>query len=124
MVERAAVLELSQDGIATITWAGLRVNDTGDWVRAGRYADKTIQVIVAAAGAGDAVTIQGSPDEGTTIGDCHGAQGELLQSELVGATIKDPELIAESPVWIRPNIEAGDATTNLTVVINMPTRGK
>ena len=115
---------MSDDGVVRIEWPNLRNNDTGQWVRAARFSDKTVQVIVEAAGAGDAVTMEGSPDGGTTAGELHDPQGGLLSAVLVGATITDPEVISESPESIRPNITAGDGTTDLTVVITAPTRGK
>lgn len=124
MAVREGTLTIDDDGVAIITWSGLLDGDTGSWVRAGRFADKTVQVIVVAAGTGDEVTMEGSPDDGTTTGALHDAQGALLETELVGATISDPEVIAESPYLIRPNITGGDGTTNLTVVITAPTRGK
>ncbi len=124
MAERAATVVIDNDGVVKITWAGLRDNDTGAWVRSARFSDKTVQVIVVAAGSGDAVTMEGSPDDGVTSGDLHDAQGTLLVSALVGATISDPEVISESPESIRPNVTAGDSTTNLTVVVIAPTRGK
>ncbi len=124
MAERAATVVIDDDGVVKITWAGLRNGDTGVWVKSARFADKTVQVIVVAAGSGDAVTMEGSPDGGTTVGDLHDAQGALLVTELVGATISDPEIIAESPESIRPHITAGDGTTDLTVVVTAPSRGK
>ena len=124
MAVRDGTLVIDDDGVATITWSGLLNGDTGGWVRAARFADKTVQVIVNVAGAGDEVTIEGSPDDGTTIGSLHDAQGALLETELVGATISDPEFIAESPYLIRPNVTGGNGSTDLTVVVTAPTRGK
>ncbi len=124
MAERAAKVEMDNDGVVKVTWTGLRVNDTGAWARVARYADKTVQVIVDAAGSGDAVTIEGSPDSGTTVGTLHNAQGGDLVSDLVGASISDPEVLAENPESIRPHVTAGNGTTDLTVVIVAASRGK
>lgn len=124
MAERAATVSVDNDGVVKITWAGLRDNDTGAWVRAARYADKTVQVIVVDGGVGDAVTMEGSPDGGTTVGILHNAQGGDLVADLVGGKISDAEILAENPESIRPRISAGDATTNLTVVVIAPSRGK
>lgn len=124
MAEREGILNTDDDGTVTITWAGLRNNDTGDWVRAGRYADKTVQVIEVASGTGDKVAMEGSPDNGTTVGDLHDVQGTIISSALTGATITDPEVVSESPLWIRPHVTAGDSVTNLTVVLTAPSRGK
>ena len=124
MAVRDGKLTIDENGVVRITWANLLNGDTGSWVKAARFADKTVQVIVNAAGTGDAVTMEGSPDDGTTVGDLHDAQGGLLVSALVGATITDPEIVAESPESIRPNVTAGDGTTDLTVIITAPSRGK
>lgn len=124
MTVRDGTLDIDEDGVVVITWPNLLVNDTGSWVKAARYADKTVQVIVNAGGSGDAVTMEGSPDAGTTVGDLHDAQGTLLVTELVGATLTDPEIVAESPLWIRPHVTAGDGVTDLTVVVTAPSRGK
>ena len=122
IVEPTQVMD--DDGVVKITWANMKNGDTGNWVRAARYADKTVQVIVEAAGTGDEVTMQGSPDAGTTVGELHDPQGGLLSAVLVGATISDPEVISESPESIRPEVTAGDGVTDLTVVITAPSRGK
>lgn len=124
MAVRDGNLTTDNDGVAQITWAGLLNGDTGAWVRAGRFNDKTVQVIVVAAGAGDEVTMEGSPDDGTTTGELHDPQGGLLSAVLTGATISDAEVISESPYLIRPDVTGGDGVTNLTVVITAPTRGK
>lgn len=124
MAERAATLAMDNDGVVKVTWSGLRQNDTGAWVKVARFSDKTVQVIVDAAGSGDAVTMEASPDDGTTVGDLHDPQGGLLVSVLVGATISDPEVISENPESIRPHITAGDGTTDLTVVVTAASRGK
>lgn len=123
MAEISATMVVDEFGTAVITWANLTHLDTGDWVRAGRFADKTAQVIVTAAGASPVVFIEGSPDEGTTDGECHDPQGGLLSAVFTGGTISDPEVVAESPLWIRPRV-TGDAATDLTIVIVAPTRGK
>lgn len=124
MAVREAIQETDDNGVVKITWSNLLDGDTGAWVRAARFADKTVQVIVNVAGTGDAVTMEGSPDGGTTTGELHGAQGELLSTELTSTTISDPEVLAESPESIRPNITGGDSLTDLTVVIVAPSRGK
>ncbi len=124
MAEREGTLIVDDQGTVVITWSGLRNGDTGDWVRAGHFADKTVQVIVTAAGSGDKVAMQGSPDNGVTEGDLHDAQGGLISAVLTSTTISDPEVISETPLWIRPEVTAGDGTTDLTVVVTGPSRGR
>ena len=117
-------LTFDNDGVARAEWKNLRNGDTGSLIRMARFSDKTVQVIVEAAGTGDAITMEGSPDGGTTFGELHNPQGGLLSADLTGATISHPEVISESPESIRPNVSGGDGTTDLTVVITAPTRGK
>lgn len=124
MAVRDGKLTIDDEGVVLITWAGLRNNDTGAWVRAARFADKTVQVIVTVGGTGDEITMQGSPDDGTTVGALHDAQGALLETELVGVTLSDPEVIAENPYLIRPSVTGGDGDTDLTVVLTASSRGK
>ncbi len=123
MAEVAATVVVDEFGTVVTTWPNLTHLDTGDWVLVGRYADKTVQVIQTAAGATPVVFIEGSPDEGTTAGECHDPQGGLLSVVLAGATISDPEVVSESPLWIRPRV-TGDGVTDLTIVITAPSRGK
>lgn len=123
-----AKVEVSNDGMQKVTWANLRNGDTGLPVRSGRFADKTVGVIVVAAGVGDVVTMEGSQDGGAAFaasnsGELHDPQGGLLSAVLTGATISDLEAISENPEFFRPNITAGDGTTDLTVVVTMPMRG-
>ena len=120
MSEIAGIQTRSQDRLEKVTWANLRNGDTGAWVHIGGFADKTVGVIVNAAGSGDSVTIEGSQDGGTNFGDLHDPQGDVLT--FVGATINDPLVISETPEAIRPNVTAGDSATDLTVIITMPIR--
>ncbi len=124
MAVRDATVVMDDDGVTKVTWANLLDNDTGSPVNLGRYADKTVGVIVNVAGTGDAVTMEGSQDGGTTWGELHDPQGGLLSAVLVGSTISDLEVISESPLSIRPSVPAGDSLTDLTVIVTMPTRGK
>lgn len=124
MAVRDAKIEMDDNGVTKVTWTGLLDGDTGAWVFLGRYADKTVGVIVVASGAGDEITMQGSQNGGDDFGELHDPQGGLLSAVLVGATIADLEVISESPEAIRPSVTGGDGTTNLTVIMTMPTRGK
>lgn len=114
-----------QDGVTKVTWANLKDNDTGKPVRLGRYADKTAQVIVNVSGAGDAVLMEGSQDA-TNFGGLHDPQGNLMNASggFVGATLTDLLVISESPEELRPNVTGGNPSTDLTVIVTMPTRGR
>ena len=115
-----ALQERSQDGVEKITWPNMANGDTGAWAFAGGFSDKTVGVIVNAAGSGDSVTMEGSQNGGADFGDLHDPQGDVLT--FTGATINDPLVISETPEAIRPNVTAGDGVTDLTVIITMPSR--
>ena len=117
-----ATFEMDDDGVAKITWPNLLNGDTGAWVRAGRFADKTVGVITNTLGTTPAITIEGSQNGGTDVGELHDPQGGLLSAALTGSTLNDLEVISESPEVIRPTL-AG-VGSDLTVIITAPTRGK
>ncbi len=98
-------------GITKITWANMANGDTGRPVVMPASADKTVQVI-GTLGAGGNCKIEGSNDEGTTyatLNDADGAAADISALSIV--------LIRENPETIRPNISAGDGTTDLTVIL-------
>ena len=97
-------------GLALASWEDLANGNTGNSVSIARWADKTVQV-QGTFGAGGSVTIEGSLD-GTTWAACHDPQGNALTFTSAGL-----ELCAENPLFMRPNVTAGDGTTALDVDI-------
>lgn len=61
-------LTFDDNGVARAEWKNLLNGDTGSLIRMARFSDKTVQVVVEVAGVGDAITMEGSPDSGTTFG--------------------------------------------------------
>ncbi len=121
-VERAATVTVSDDKIVTIRWSGLLNTDYGEPVRVARYPDKTVQVH-GTFGTTAVVAMEGSNlDEPTTAvtdwGDCGDQVGAVLS---IGEL--EPVVIAESPLWIRPIVSAGDGTTLLSVTIIAVAKG-
>lgn len=107
MVERIGSLVRQNDGITLhAEWAGLLNGDTGRAVAVGGATKIALQA-KGTFGAGGTVTWQGSMD-GTTWG----AMG-------AGVTQTDSRIInlLERPEFIRPNVTAGDGTTNLTAMV-------
>lgn len=94
-----------------IVWSGLLNGDTGAPFEHADYGDKTVQ-IQGTAGAGLSVTLQGSND-GTNWVALTDPQGNAVTKTAVGAL----EVVAENPRYIRPNVTAGDGTTDLTVTV-------
>jgi hypothetical protein len=85
--------------------------DTGSVEVSPQLRDKSIQVL-GTFGASGNCRIEGSNDAGTTWATLNDPQGNVL--DFGAAKI---EQLLESPNMIRPNITAGDGTTNLTVVL-------
>lgn len=100
-------------GLVRFTWANLANGDTGAWADPGQYGDKSVQVY-GTFGTGGNAQIQGSNESGTpsnpqTLND---PQGNPLN---VG-TAKTEQML-ENTGQVRPNITAGDGTTDLTIVM-------
>lgn len=112
MAERASAMSnpLGQRDIVLVTWTGLLNGDTGSAVGLANFADKTMQV-TGTFGSGGSVTMQGSND-GTNWFTLVDPQGNALTK-----TSAAGELILENPVYIRPNVTAGDGTTSLAVTV-------
>lgn len=113
MTTRAAVttfpFETSTD-VAVTTWDGLLADDEGEAVRLAVYSDRSIQISGEFGGA--AVTIGGSND-GTNY---------FALTDTSGATLAVTEAclkqIVELPVYLKPRVFGGDATTSLTVILS------
>jgi hypothetical protein len=96
--------------IHIITWPSLANGDTGDSAVVAANPDKTLQ-IVGTFGVGGTVVLQGSND-GTnwvTLNDGTGSAISLTAAGLVS--------VLENPRYVRPNVTAGDGTTDITVTI-------
>lgn len=112
MAVRAAVLTgPTNDAVLTVAWTGLLNGDTGAPVEIAKYPDKTIQV-VGDFGTGGTITMEGSNDGGTTWGVLHDPQGAdfAIQNN-------EPQVIAESPLQLRPDVSAGNGSTDLDVYV-------
>jgi hypothetical protein len=112
-----SVLQLDVKAVE-IRWASLGNGDTGGPVSLPHYPDKTVQV-KGTFSTGGTVEMEGAPETAPAAGDwggVHDPQGTLI-SIGVGATENDPLVLAENPRVIRPNVTAGDGSTDVTVVV-------
>ncbi len=121
-VERDATVKVNDDKTVTVRWTGLLNTDYGAPVMVARYPDKTVQVH-GTFGTTAVVAIEGSNlDAPTTAaadwGDCGDQTGTVLS---IGEL--EPVVIAESPLWVRPIVSAGDGDTLLSVTIIAVARG-
>jgi len=94
------------------TWTGLLNGDDGGYVDWVDFADRCFQV-TGTFGTGGSVTMQGSND-GTNWSSLSDPQGNVLTF-----TSSRLEQALELPRYVRPNVTAGDGTTNLVVTLCM-----
>lgn len=92
-----------------ITWTGLLTGDNGAGIMYSHYLNKTFQVFGTFGGA--TVSVQGSNDgvNWAPLNDATGTALTLSGSKLMRRT-------DDIPLWVRPLVNGGDGTTNLTVV--------
>lgn len=113
MATRTPTFSQVGENTVVVTWTGLLNTDTGLPVAFHDYADRTVQV-KGTFGTGGNCRIQGSNDAGTTYAVLTDPQGNDLN---IGAA--KVEQVIEMTELIRPNITAGDGTTNLVCVMTL-----
>lgn len=93
-----------------VEWAGLLTGDDAAWRLLGHYNDKCIHVFGTFGGA--TVTLQGSNE------DVPSAPNSVPLTDptqtLISFTSVGMKQVLENPLYIRPLINGGDGTTNLT----------
>jgi hypothetical protein len=95
----------------SITWTGLLNGDSGTPLEMIGSADRSVQVISAAFGAGGTVLIEGSND-GVNYSTLHDPGGNVLSFTSAGI-----QAVLEISAFIRPRVSAGDGTTSIAVVL-------
>jgi hypothetical protein len=113
MAIRAATTTWRSKRVAEIKWTGLLNGDTGDAQATGTLSDKSIQVL-GTFGTGGTVVLEGSNDGGTTWSTLNDTRGE---GNALSFTSSDLRQTLENTRHIRPNVTAGDGSTNLTVIV-------
>ena len=93
-----------------ISWIGLLNGDNGTAWEGADFADRTAQVL-GTFGAGGSINLEGSND-GTNWAPLTDPQGNAITK-----TAASIEYVSELPRFIRPNVTAGDGTTNLTLTV-------
>lgn len=96
------------DSVLLLDWAGLLNADQGSAVQFAKYADRCVQV-TGTFGAAGSVTVEGSNNGVNWFPLSRMAGGPATFTAAGGAQILD------NPLFMRPNVTAGDGTTNLTV---------
>ena len=106
--------DVSKDmAVRAVTWTGLLNGDTGDWISLAEWSGKSFQ-ISGTFGVGGSISIQGSndPTAPTNAATLSNWQGTALT-----ATTASFLTARDMPLWVRPNVTAGDGSTNLTCVL-------
>lgn len=113
MAVRNAVVTNIAKGVIKVAWAGLLNGDQGRAEDLTRYPDRTVQ-LTGTLGVGGSINVEGSNDGGTTYAIINDSRGE---GNALTLTALDMRQILENPGLVRPNVTAGDGTTNLTLTI-------
>lgn len=103
--------------LKVIKWEGLGNGDTGQWyAAAGHYPDKSCHAM-GTPGTGLSLKMEGTNEVGTPASsvDLHDATEDVINIQ----TLPSMVLILESTGQIRPNVEAGDGTTDVDVLLMM-----
>ncbi len=111
---RKTLVAVGKEAIRIIKWTGLANGDTGQPVQLPHSPDKSVQ-IYGTFGSGGSVTLEGSNDllaDTPTYGTLHTNDLSTLTFGAAGIAC-----IIENTNLIRPNVTAGDETTELTIII-------
>ena len=105
-----AVVEMLGGSSVRVTWPSMLNGDVGSAVTFGELADRSFQV-AGTFGTGGSVAIKGSNDNTNFVdlSDLRGVAFAINTSRI--------EQIEDSTYAIRPQVTAGDGTTNLTVTM-------
>lgn len=109
MAEIRGYGSVQNDAQIIYTWPDLANGDTGVAVSPKMFGDISVQV-TGTFGSGGKMDLEGSNDGGTTWFILKDPQGSTLaiQNTIISK-------IQEYPALIRPNVNAGDGTTNLHI---------
>lgn len=110
MAVRNPTITQLYDGALVVQWSGLLNGDIGAPVEYPGHSDRSVQ-IQGTFGVGGTCVIQGSND-GTNYQSLTDPQGNAISK-----TAASIEMVTELTRYIRPNITAGDGTTNLEVTM-------
>lgn len=95
------------------TWVGLLNGDDGELVSIPGAADMTVQVF-GTFGAGGTIILEGSCEESPPS---NFFQMRDQGDNLIAFIVADGESVGPIATFIRPNVTAGDGTTDLTMIL-------
>jgi len=105
-------------GIIIVKWTGLLNGDTGIPYPGAFFPDKSVH-IYGTLGAGGTIIIQGSNDQDLTTTNYITLNDPA--NNALSFTAAGLKAVMENTFLIRPNVTAGDGTTNLTCIVVMET---
>ena len=112
--------EFPAKGVVIVTWANLANGDDGAWVDGVQYPEKSVQVY-GTPGVGFSMDFEGSNATGTPTADqthiLNDPQGNALT--FTGGTAERTEQQLENTYQNRPNVTAGDGSTDMNVKMTM-----
>lgn len=114
MAVRTPTIHSLDAGTKLVEWTGLLNGDTGSPVYLPEFGDRSVQ-LSGTLGVGGAATMQGSNDLPTATPSTYGSLTDPGLTAIVLSAVGALETILDPTVWVRPNITAGDGSTNLTV---------
>lgn len=106
----ALPLQVDFDGVVCRRWPNMANGDDGQPITLTRYSDRTIQ-ITGTFGLGGTVVLKGS-NNGVDYDDMRDVFGNVISAT-------GPKLITltEVPIYVRPEVTAGDINTDVTVTV-------
>lgn len=108
MASRAATVTWLSRSVMQVTWTGLLNGDTGDPVSLPAKADKSVHVW-GTFGTGGTIKMRGRNSTSANYQDITDPT-----STAISKTAEGVEQILENVLQIRPEVTAGDGTTNLS----------
>lgn len=115
MAQIKAVVKTMGGSAVRVTWPNMKQGDVGEPTTYARYMDRSIQVR-GSLGVGGGVAIKGSNDEPELNGAEFVHLTDLRGNDLVIRTPKI-EQIEDCTYAVKPEIEGGDANTDVTVIL-------
>lgn len=115
MAQIKAEVQTMGSAAVRITWSNMKAGDVGEPTTFARYMDRSVQVR-GVLGVGGGVAIKGCNDDPKKVGAEFVHLTDMRGNDLVVRTPKI-EQIEDCTFAIQPEIEGGDANTDVTVIL-------
>jgi hypothetical protein len=110
-------------GVHIVHWPGLLNGDTGQPYSCPHFSGRAVQVVSGTAGVGLSVAVEGTlvPDGQVTVSPVFKALKDPSSTVIALTAIGNISQVLEDVYQIRPNVTAGDGTTNVDVYLLVTT---